>query len=380
MLRSVACLALLASALSAQSRTAIFAGRLLDVPAGTYRDNVVIVVDGDRIASIGPRADFQARGERMVDLSTATVLPGLIDAHVHLAIRGDRNANALTTLRAGFTTVVDLGDVEPGVLRLRDSINAGTVVGPRILGAGLWVGTGGGICEFGGIGVKGDSTAFAARVRENVAHGADVIKVCVSMWLPAAFARPDAYEIADANLRAVVGAAHAAKRKVVAHDLSAGGVRAALAAGVDGLAHGAIIDSSLALQLKARGMFMTPTLTTLANEGARPAEAALIESVARAARLGVPIVFGTDAGVLEHGANAREFVSLVKAGLSPLAAIRAATTSAAAAFGISDQAGVVAVGRRADIIAVTGDPLADVSALQRVRFVMRGGRVIRDDR
>src|SRR6185503_1233218 len=119
------------------------------------------------------------------------------------------------------------------VLRLRDSIAAGTATGPRILAAGLWVGTTGGICDFNGIGVKGDSTAFAARVRENVGLGADLIKVCISMWLPGAYQRPDAYEIADANLRAVVGAAHAAKRKVVAHDLSAGGVRAALAAGVD---------------------------------------------------------------------------------------------------------------------------------------------------
>jgi imidazolonepropionase-like amidohydrolase len=370
-----------ASPLFAQDaqRTAIIAGRMLDVQAGAYRSDVVIIVDSGRVSAIVPKARFTARGERVVDLSGATVLPGLIDGHVHFALQGRRSPNAEATLRAGFTTVVDLGDVGPRVARLRDSISNGTAIGPRILAAGLWIGQSGGICEFTGIGVKGDTAAYRARVRENVALGADVIKVCVSTWLSEAYAKPGEYEISEAALNVVVNEARANNRLVIAHALSAGGVRAALRAGVNGLAHGALIDSATALQLKARGVFMMPTLASLVSGTDSLAERALIESVRRAARLGVRIVFGTDAGVLAHGTNALEFTALTRVGLSPLAAIRAATTEAATAFGIANQAGRITVGMPADIIAVDGDPLADVTALQFVRFVMKGGKVYRSE-
>ena len=148
------------------ARTAILAGRMLDVRAGRYRDSVVIFVDSGRISEIRPLSGFRKADEVVIDLSNATVLPGLIDAHVHFALAGAPKANAVATLRAGFTTVADLGSVNQRILRIRDSINAGAVTGPRILGAGLWIGRGDGICEFGGIGVRGGAEAYRARVRE----------------------------------------------------------------------------------------------------------------------------------------------------------------------------------------------------------------------
>lgn len=358
------------------SRTAILAGRMLDVRAGRYRDSVVIFVDNGRIAEIQPRRGFQHKDETVIDLSNATVIPGLIDAHVHFALAGAPPANARATLWAGFTTVADLGSVNQRILRLRDSINAGAAMGPRILGAGLWIGRAEGICEFGGIGVRGGVEAYRARVRENVAAGADVIKVCVSTWLADAFEHPDRYEISGDALAATIDEAHRAGRKVIAHDISNGGVQAALKAGVDGFAHGAIVDSSVAADMSRRGVFMIPTLASLAPSTS-PAEEALRQSVARSRRLGVRLVFGTDAGVIPHGSNAIEFAALVNAGLSPLDAIRTATINAAEALGIGNDAGTIEPGRNADIVAVNGDPLTDVRVLERVQFVMKAGQVVR---
>ncbi|HEV8216012.1 MAG TPA: amidohydrolase family protein, partial [Gemmatimonadaceae bacterium] len=242
----IAIAASLAPAHPPAARTAILAGRMLDVRAGKYRDGVVIFVENGRVSGIGPLRGFHRADEVVIDLSNATVLPGLIDAHVHFALAGAPPANALATLRAGFTTVADLGSVNQRILRLRDSISAGAVVGPRILGAGLWIGRAEGICEFGGIGVRGGAEVYRARVRENVAAGADIIKVCVSTWLADAFEHPERYEIADDALAATIDEAHSARRKVIAHDLSNAGVQIALKLGVDGFAHGAIVDSVVA--------------------------------------------------------------------------------------------------------------------------------------
>jgi len=358
------------------ARTAILAGRMLDVRAGRYRDSVVIFVDSGRISEIRPLSGFRKADEVVIDLSNATVLPGLIDAHVHFALAGAPKANAVATLRAGFTTVADLGSVNQRILRIRDSINAGALTGPRILGAGLWIGRAEGICEFGGIGVRGGAEAYRARVRENVAAGADVIKVCVSTWLADAFEHPERYEISDDALAATIDEAHRSRRKIIAHDLSNGGVQAALKLGIDGFAHGAIVDSAVAAEMARRGVFMIPTLASLAPSSS-PAELTLRQSVARAHRLGVRMVFGTDAGVIPHGSNAQEFAALVGAGLSPLEAIRSATINAAEVLGIGGEAGTIEPGRVADIVAVSGDPLADVRLLERVQFVMKGGQVVR---
>ncbi|HEX2454720.1 MAG TPA: amidohydrolase family protein [Vicinamibacterales bacterium] len=350
--------------------------RWLDPISGELKGPVVIQVSGDRITKIIPTAEHKATG-RVIDLGAAAILPGLIDAHVHLQIGGAPNENAKAILRAGFTTVVDLGSTSDVVLRLRDRIARGQEEGPRILAAGKWVGTKNGICEFGGIGVSGGPDAFRARVRENVEAGADLTKVCVSTWLADAFSRPDAYEIQDAALEAVVDESHKAKRLVIAHAISLGSVKAALGAKVDGLAHGSLVDQPTAVELRERGIFMIPTLAALAGANTGPAGEALRRAVKTAHDGGVRLVFGTDGGVLPHGENAEEFAALVDAGIPTIEAIRSATMNAARAFALDKEIGAIAEGRAADIIAVDGDPLRDVGALSRVVFVMHNGRVVR---
>ena len=354
--------------------TMIRAGRLLDPATGAVKIDQLIVVEGKHVRSMG--SGPTPPGADVIDLSRYTVLPGLIDAHVHLAIGGTVRDNALADLHAGFTTVVDLGARTTHILVLRDSINAGHIPGPRVLAAGIWVGTKDGVCEFGGIGIAGGPEQFRRRVRENLDAGADLIKVCVTGWAKDAFANPRRYEIADDALRAVVRESHSVRRLVIAHDLSAGGVRAALRDSVDGLAHAAYVDSTLAYALRDRRVFMIPTLASLTAGDTSAAAPALMRATTIAYRLGVPLVFGTDGGVLPHGQNAHEFAVLIGAGVSALDAIRAATMNAARALRIADSVGTIAPGMVADIIAVAGDPLVDINALGRVRFVMLRGRVV----
>ncbi len=357
-------------------RTIIRAGRLVDVRTGQITRDATIVVNNGRIVSVGPPAAL-APDDSIIDLSRYTVLPGLIDAHVHLGIGGTVRDNALADLRAGFTTVVDLGARTTRLLQIRDSINGGFIAGPRVLAAGIWIGRKDGVCEFNGIGIAGGAEGFRARVRENVAAGADVIKACVSSWPTAAFAKPDEYELPDSVIAAIVQEARRLNRKVIAHDISLAGVHAALRAGVHGLAHAAYVDATTAGQMRGNGMFMIPTLASLVGDDTSPGSVALVEAVRRVHNAGVQLVFGTDGGVLPHGQNALEFVALGRAGVSALDMLRAATVNAASAFGIADSVGVIAANKVADIIAVEGDPLTDVTALQRVRFVMSRGRIVR---
>lgn len=325
-----------------------------------------------------PAAAYNSElADSTIDLRELTVLPGLIDAHVHLAIGGSVADNALADLRAGFTTVVDLGARTHRLLRIRDSINVGAIKGPRVLAAGMWIGIKGGVCEFNGIGIAGGAEEFRTRVRENVAAGADVIKLCVSGWPNEAFSDPAKYELPDDVLTASVDEGHRLRRLVVAHDISLAGVQAALRTGVDGLAHAAYLDSAIALQLRTKNVFIIPTLASLAGNDTSRASRALVASLALAHRLGVQLVFGTDGGVLPHGRNAEEFLALARAGVSPLDAIRSATVNAARAFGLADSVGVVARGMSADVIAVAGNPLVDLMVLANPQFVMARGRVVR---
>jgi len=363
-----------------RAELAVRVGRILDPVSGGYGAPSVILVSGGRIADILPDARYRADlADSTIDLRDATVLPGLIDAHVHLAIGGPVRGNALADLDAGFTTVVDLGARTTRMLRVRDSINAGHIPGPRVLAAGIWVGRKDGVCEFNGIGIAGGAGAFRERVRENLRAGADVIKACVSGWPSTAYANPDDVELPDSVLAAIVDEARRSAKIVIAHDISRGGVQAALRTGVTGLAHAAYVDEPMARAMRARGMFMVPTLASLTAGGSDTSAAsrALAAATLTAHRAGVTLVFGTDGGVLPHGQNAAEFGVLGRAGIPAIDAIRAATVNAARALGLSDSLGVVAPGKSADLIAVDGDPLADVTALQRVRFVMLRGRRVR---
>ncbi|HYV97355.1 MAG TPA: amidohydrolase family protein [Gemmatimonadaceae bacterium] len=371
-------LAALLSASNVPSRTVIHAARLLDSGSGVDLRDAYVIVSGTHIDDVVAAGSYrQSAGDSLIELGGATLIPGLIDAHVHLSLAGTPRDNAEKTLRAGFTTVADLGAVTHGIEALRDSIAGGTAVGPRILAAGLWIGVKDGVCEFGGIGLTPSPEVFRARVRENVNAGANLIKACVTGWPADAWQHPDSAELSAPLLAAIVSSAHAAHRIVVAHSLSAEGVRRSLAAGVDGIVHAAFLDSTLIAQMRAHHMWMVPTLASLVQADTSPMSQALRRSVRMAQASGVTIVYGTDAGVLAHGRNAREASALVRAGLAPGDVLIAATVNAARALGIADTVGGVRKGMSADLVAVAGDPTIDVTTLERPLFVMARGRVVK---
>jgi imidazolonepropionase-like amidohydrolase len=352
----------------------LHAGGLIDVVSGSHVDDVLVVITGDRITALGPaRTVTVPPGAQRIELGNATLLPGLIDLHVHLTLAGSPDANARATLLAGFTTVQDLGALNYRNLELRDAIAAGKTPGPRVVASGPWIGLSGGICDFQGIGVRGVEE-FRRRVREDVARGADLIKVCVSAWLPAAVNQPDAFEIGEPELAAAIDEAHKAKKRVAVHALSRGGIRAAISHGADLIVHGGFADPETIREMQKRGVRQVPTLFSLAAKPTPPAEA-LVAHMKASVAAGLPIAFGTDAGVIPHGQNAEEFGYLTRIGLTPIAAIRAATQDAAQVLGLGDRIGSISAGKLADLIAVDGNPLDDLSALKRLVFVMRGGQV-----
>jgi imidazolonepropionase-like amidohydrolase len=393
----------LAAAVAAHGETTVLAlkcGRLLDVRRGAYLDHALILVRGDRIESVGPAAQVKIpEGARVVDLSSLTVLPGLIDAHVHLAwglpepgkpLPGTEEAKA--TLLAGFTTVRNPGSTGKADLTLRDAIEGGAVRGPRILAAGAALGAPGGACDrvFAGEGRASGVAEVRDRARQVLDSGADLLKLCAGGGVVATQADAESTEYGEGEIRAAVEEAHRRGKSVAAHAQGGTAIANAVRAGVDSIEHGAWIDEKAALLMKERGVFLVPTLYRLdwqienaAGSGATPerlkdlreARRATHEHVARAIALGVPVAFGTDASVYPSGLNARELAVLVEVGMTRLAALRSATLDAARLLGLQDRLGVIEVGKLADLVAVNGDPLADVRALEKVRFVMKGGQV-----
>jgi imidazolonepropionase-like amidohydrolase len=363
-------------------------------------------------------------GAELVDLSDAFVLPGLIDMHVHLlgiggdplqerltAINRDVQddllqgvANARATLRAGFTTVRDLGSDPRSIRALRDAAAAGWVDAPTIVNAGLMISTTGGhgdarnglaevfaeahghqehLCD----GVEGCARA----VRRQVGLGAEVVKFAATGGVLSNVSGGLGQAMTSPEMAAIIETAHGLGRRVAAHSHADAGTRAAVEAGVDTIDHGSfLVDETIAL-MRRRGTWLVPTMmasrtaVAQAEAGALPpavvpkareAVAAAADSHRRAVEAGVKIAFGTDTGVSRHGLNAQEFALMVEAGMSPAEAIRAATSDAAEALGRPDQLGRIAPGFAADIIAVDGDPLADVRQLEDVDFVMKAGRVV----
>jgi imidazolonepropionase-like amidohydrolase len=333
-------------------------GRVLRGRAVLFSDQGIIRVDTVTAIPVSP-------GWKVIDLPAATLLPGLIDTHVHLALSGELAENSRRTLAAGFTTVRDLAGAPPSS-RAQE---------PTVIAAVDWIGKTGGTCDFSGQGVSGPA-AFANRTRDLISRGAGVIKVCLTNWWAPAVQYPDSVELSREELDSVVAPAHAAGRTVVAHAIGPAGARLAMDAGVDALAHLPRVTPAQARDLASHHMVVSVTgATILAASRDKPWRQDVFDAAKALREAGVTVVFGTDAGVLPHGQNAREAVAMQELGWSPLEVLHAATDSAAKALRLPGGAGQLVPGAPADLIAVEGNPLQDLTALQRVVLVVKAGAV-----
>lgn len=419
MVRTFAAAFLLASTAAPAETVLIHAGRLIaDASQPTRGPSTITVTDG-RITGVAEGLTRAEPGMKVIDLSNKTVLPGLIDMHVHLT--GDPGGdfrdeavdpdewgvvmgakNALITVRAGFTTVREAGSAQYSGFALRRGTAEGKIPGPRIVSAGPALSI---------VGGHGDVTGFrknvldalatgytctgalecAERVRKASSLGADVIKITATGGVLSQQGRGLEAHFTQDEMKSIADTAHSLGLKVMAHAHGARGIEAAAAAGIDTIDHGTFADDQALRVMKAKGTALVPTLMAL--EGvrerlgkgiytptvevkARQAIATAGRQVTRAKANGVTIAFGTDAGVFEHGKNAGEFALMVKAGMTNREALASATTVAARVLGMENEIGRIATGYSADFIAVDGDPLADVKTLEKVDFVMVRGRVI----
>jgi len=395
------------------------AGRLLDVKTGNMLQNQAIVIEGDKIVSVGPAASVKAAPDAtMVDLPNATVLPGLIDAHTHitfnpsfgyetLGISIPREAligahNARVTLEAGITTVRNVGARGYADVALRDAINAGDVPGPRMLVSGPALSITGGHCDNDLLPFEYHATSDGAadgieavqhKTREIIKYGADVIKICATGGVLSKGDDPNASQYTLEEMKAIVADAHRLGRKVAAHAHGAQGVQWASEAGVDSIEHGHLMNDAAIATLKKNGTYLVPTLYLVDWHKEHAASAHLPEytirkmqmvsevgqnNVKKAIAAGVKIGMGTDAAVYPHGLNAHELGVYVRLGMTPLQAIQSATVNDADLLGWSDRIGTLEPGKYADLIAVDGDPLKDVTTLETVKFVMKGGEIVKN--
>lgn len=405
-----------AGAVQAEEWKVIHAGTLLAVPGEQPVREASLIVRGERIQTVvagyvqrPPDAPSGARLE-IIDLSERFVLPGLMDAHVHLSFESGTGSplkaftesdsemalTAMTyaqrTLQAGFTTVRDLASGPEILYAVRNSARKGQYPAPRILVSGPPITAAGGHGDFPGLrddvwenknrrmsGVCYDAGTCRNAVRLQIKRGSDVIKLMATGGFSSGTGI--AAQLTQEEMNAVVEAAHDRNVPVTAHAYALEGIKRAVLAGVDSVEHGIMLDDAVAEMMQSRGTALVPTLMVYRPvEGAVDAERARVSRAAfeAARRRGVTIAFGTDAGVRNrHGSNAHEFTLLVEYGMSPADAIRSATVTTAEMFGISSEAGTLEPGKLADVIAVDGDPLADIGVLEEVMFVMKSGRVVR---
>ncbi len=408
-----------------QATTVLRAARLIDGSGSAPIANGVVVVRGDRIVAAGAASAVTIpAGARIIDLGDATLMPGFVDAHTHLMGRTLNNPgkagedtrdfpgvsaifgaeNARRTLMAGFTTVRNVGSARFEDVGLRQAINEGVVPGPRMQTAAHSLGITGGHCDEngykpgmfdGGIqtGIADGPDQVRAAVRYQVKYGADVIKTCATGGVLSEGDAVGVPQYTYEELKAMVDEAAKLERKVAAHAHGAEGIKIAVRAGVASIEHGSFLDVEGARMMRERGTFLVPTLmagetvelaaragtlTGLRGEKALAAAAAMRNMIKIAKANGVPVAFGTDAGVGEHGDNAREFELLVEwGGFTPLEAITTATSSAAKLLGWEDRVGTLTAGKFADVIAVPGDASRDIKLLKKPSFVMKGGVVYR---
>jgi imidazolonepropionase-like amidohydrolase len=387
------------------------AARMLDAQTGRIIQPAVVVIEKDRIKSVNPANVPQGQ---VIDLGDVTLLPGFIDMHTHLsfdiegawiyrpvtdtagdyALRGARNARL--TLLAGFTTVRDVGSAHFVDVALMRAIDRDFVPGPRIFPAGHSIGITGGHCDTTGFtpGVteRGPETGVAdgpesalRAVRYQIKHGAKVIKICATAGVLSLEGPVGAQQLSEQEMRTIVEEATRHGLKVAAHAHGTEGIVAAVRAGVASIEHGSMLNDEAIRLMKERGTYLVPTtaLTDSIRLDALPppirAKAEYViplakQSLQRAIGAGVKIAFGTDAAVIPHGQNAKEFSALVARGMSPIDAVRAATVNAADLLGVSDR-GRIAPGLLADLVAVPGNPLDNIRVLEDVRFVMKGGQI-----
>ena len=411
------CTVIAAAQAPGQKTVVIKAGKLLDVKTGKTLTNQTIVIQGDKIASVNSNAQAPA-GATVIDLPNATVLPGLIDAHTHItfnpsfgyqtlgisvpreALNGAKNAKV--TLEAGITTIRNVGARGYTDVALRDAINAGDVPGPRMLVSGPALSITGGHCDQNLLpfdfhasseGAADGIEAVQHKTREIIKYGADVIKICATGGVLSKGDDPNASQYTLEEMKAIVADAHRLGRKVAAHAHGAQGVIWASEAGVDSVEHGHLMNDEAIATLKKNGTYLVPTLYLVDWQRENAAQANLPEyakkkmemvsqmgqmNAKKAIAAGVKIGMGTDAAVYPHGLNAHELAVYVRLGMSPLQAIQTATINDADLLGWSDKIGTLEPGKFADIIAVDGDPLQDVTTLQNVKFVMKGGEVVKN--
>ncbi|MBL8852245.1 MAG: amidohydrolase family protein [Planctomycetaceae bacterium] len=408
----------------APAATIIHAGRMIDGRAAEVRTEVTLFVEGGKIARI--ESGYAAGGpdDSVIDLKDATVLPGLMDMHTHLIGQHSKEAYtekffmeesdyalrstiyARATLLAGFTTVRELGDNNVNSYALRRAINAGWVPGPRIFTSGAALATTGGHGDPTN-GLKGEfkrdgtvvegvvNGADEARkaVRQRYKDGADLIKLTATGGILSLASSGQNAQFTDEELAAIVETAHDYGMTVAVHAHGAEGMQRAVLAGVDSIEHGTFMTEEIMHQMQERGTYWVPTLmagdfvTRMSQEpgyfpdvvrekAARMGPVAQ-EVFARGHAAGMKIAFGTDSGVSPHGENAREFELMVAGGMTPMAAIQAATLTASQLLRIEDRLGTLEPGKLADVIAVDGDPLADISVMRKVTFVMKEGQVFK---
>lgn len=412
--------ALLASTAAQAETVVITAARMLDVASGTMIDKPIVITENGRITKVGRQGELLATDGKRIDLGDVTIMPGLIDMHVHLtsdpALGFDADlrhvkpyavvvgvAMAARTLDAGFTTVRNVGSADFADVGLKQAIDEGVIRGPRIVPAAYALGATGGHCDDNRFppgmivdrsGVASGPQGFREKVREMHKYGADVIKFCATGGVFSARDTVDGQQLTQEEMDALVDEAHRLRMKVAVHAHGTDGIKAAIRAGADTIEHASLADAEAFALAKARGTAFSMDIYNddyILAEGAKngvPEESLAKEraiglkqrqTFQAAWKAGVKMVFGSDAGVYPHGDNARQFAKMVEWGMTPIDAIRAATVVAAQALG-RDDVGQIAAGRFADIIAVAGDPTKDVATLRDVKIVIKNGVVVKDAR